>query len=128
VFEQRGDEIIANHIIELAQAGERDAWSLCDWPSPSFARVQINSNPRGPCCSAQATSGGAGVTRSAATWSLSRDLRGDCFTLWSILNREPLGGGSYDIQIADLLKPDDDDTALRDQVRRLPVGWNALAG
>ena len=33
-FEERGegtDAIIANHIIELAQAGERDADRLCDY-------------------------------------------------------------------------------------------------
>ena len=49
--EERGDgtdAIIANHIIELAQAGERDADRLAITPSPNSARpmaVQVNSSP-----------------------------------------------------------------------------------
>ena len=35
-----------------------------------------------------------------------------------IFDREPIGTGSDDQQIADLLGPDDDETALRDEVRR----------
>ena len=63
-FEERGegtDEIIAKHIIELAQAGERDADRLCDYAlaklreadgrssqfqSSSEARAALKPTPR----------------------------------------------------------------------------------
>src|SRR6187399_1650447 len=35
-----------------------------------------------------------------------------------VFDREPIGTGSDDQQIADLLEPDDDEIALRDEVRK----------
>jgi hypothetical protein len=78
----------------------------------ALARVQVGNDPRydladGPDC-----------TSPARRLHRVRTLMAGCAAERVIFDRQPLGGGSDDVQIANLLGPDDDETALRDEVRR----------
>ena len=64
-FEERGDEAdaaIANHIIALAQAGERDADRLCD-----YALAKLREVTRTDDCSRGATDGLGTPAREGST-------------------------------------------------------------
>jgi hypothetical protein len=78
----------------------------------ALAHVQVGDNPRydladGPDC-----------TSPARRLDRVRVLMGGGAAEEVVFDRQPIGTGSDDQQIADLLGPDDHEVALRDEVRR----------